>query len=83
MKPYYSKTEMIALGKNMKIIDNNTTVLDIIDRKKHYKICKIINDNDITLDLLKERMNIIINNDIKHIICYYSFYGSYFFLIIY
>lgn len=79
MKPYYSKTEMIALGKNMKIIDNNTTVLDIIDRKKHYKICKIINDNDITLDLLKEHSDIIINNNIKSIICYYSFYGSYFF----
>jgi hypothetical protein len=78
LKPYYSKTEMIALGKNMGII-KDVTVLTIRDKKQHYELCKKINMNDITLDIMKEHGNIIISNNIQPIISYYSFYGSYFF----
>lgn len=78
LKPYYSKTEMIALGKNMGII-KDVSVLTIRDKKQHYELCKKINMNDITLDIMKEHGNIIISNNIQPIISYYSFYGSYFF----
>lgn len=78
LKPYYSKSEMIALGKNMGII-KDLSILTIRNKTKHYELCKKINMNDITIDILKEHSNIIINNNIQSIISYYSFHGSYFF----
>ena len=76
IKPYYSKIELIKLGKNNKIIKDNANI-KIIDKKIHYEICKSISKNDVSREEIRNsNLNMIENNGLS-LFAYYSFFGSY------
>lgn len=78
LEPYYNKNELIKLGLNNKIITESQN-LNLSDKKLHYKICKIVSKNDISIDLIHDSMKIIIDNKLISWICFYSLTGSYLF----
>ena len=49
--PYYNKKELLKLGKNMKLIKDDSNY-DLLDQETHYKICKQISKNDISVDTI-------------------------------
>jgi hypothetical protein len=79
LKPYYTKTELIKLGQNMKLLKNDIKPETLINEDIHYDICKKISNNDISFDEINNHTLFIINNDIISWITFYSFYGSFLF----
>ena len=78
LAPYYTKTELIKLGMNIKIIKNINT-LDLMDKTLHYKICKKVSTNDISADTISTQMKEIISHKCIGWVVYYSLIGSYIF----
>jgi hypothetical protein len=76
INPYYTKIELIKLGKNNKIIKEDANI-KIIDKNVHYKICKIITKNDISREEIRNSNLNLIKNDCIGLVSYYSFFGSY------
>lgn len=78
LKPYYSQLELLNLGLNIKIINENNNIkgTELIDQDKHYEICKLISKNDVNFELIKEHFQYIIDNELINIIKFYSLYGS-------
>ena len=76
IKPYYSKIELIKLGKNMNMIKDKN-VEELLDKKTHYDICKKISKNDISIDLLLEHTEFIRKKNIINLISFYSLNGSF------
>ena len=81
LKPYYTKNELIKLGENMHLIDENDDInLELLnDQKIHYNLCKKISTNDVSFSEIKTHTEQIINDDIISWITYYSFTGSFLF----
>jgi hypothetical protein len=80
LKPYYSKNELIKLGSNMHLIDNDEIKLELLnDKNIHYNICKKISSNDISYDEIKYNTEDIIMNNIISWITFYSYFGSFLF----
>lgn len=75
--PYYSKIELIKLGKNMGIIEKETDI-NLNNMKTHYMICKKISKNDISAKEIITHNNFIVENKLISSISNYSFMGSYF-----
>ncbi len=78
LNPYYTKTELIKLGMNNKLIDKLTPA-NLVDKKLHYDICKLVSKNDIGYDTILNHMDIIIKNKCISWINFYSMTGSYLF----
>jgi hypothetical protein len=78
IKPYYTFTELVKLGRNNKILDKYDP-FDLTDRGIHYKVCKIISKNDIPENIITDHMKLIYENNIVSWIVFYSLYGSYIF----
>ena len=78
LTPYYTKTELIRLGMNNRIIKKLNTS-NLIDEKVHYTICKKVSKNDISFTTISNHMDIIIKNECIGWIQYYSMTGSYLF----
>lgn len=76
ISPYYSKQELIKLGKNMNLIKEDEDY-DLMDQKTHYDICKNISKNDISFELLYLHSNQIVKDEILNLINYYSLNGSF------
>ena len=76
IKPYYSKTELIKLGQNMNLLEEINSQ-KLLDKEIHYKICKKISKNDISIKSLIEHSNFIFNNSIVSIISFYSLNGCF------
>jgi hypothetical protein len=81
LKPYYTKNELIKLGENMHLINENDEVnLELLNEKNtHYRLCKKISSNDVSFSEIKKHTEEIIKNDIISWITYYSFTGSFLF----
>lgn len=77
LKPYYTKDELIKLGLNMKVINENENY-DVNDEDIHYQICKKIYKNDISSEEIQTHNDYIVKNKIISLISYYSFLGSYY-----
>lgn len=75
LKPYYTKTELVKLGQNMRLI-KDIKPEDLIDEAKHYEICMNISHNDFSFDIIKENTLNIIKNKSQSDICFYSFIGA-------
>jgi hypothetical protein len=73
--PYYTRSELINLALNLKIIKEDTTYYN---NKKLNKLCKKVSKNDLTSDIIINHQNYIKNNNSKHIVQFYSFLGYYF-----
>jgi len=78
LNPYYTKNELIKLGMNNKLIDK-LKPSDLVDKKLHYDICKLVSKNDISYETIINHMNIIIKNNCIGWINFYSMTGSYLF----
>jgi hypothetical protein len=78
LTPYYSKSELIKLGMNNKLIEELTPE-KLIDKKLHYQICKLVSKNDVSYITINEHMKHIIDNKAINWIVYYSLTGSYIF----
>jgi hypothetical protein len=78
LTPYYSKSELIKLGMNNKLIEK-LTPSNLIDKQLHYSICKLVSKNDISYKTINEHMSKIIEIKSINWITYYSFTGSYLF----
>jgi hypothetical protein len=76
LNPYYTKLELIKLGKNMGVI-NNVDQKKILNKELHYKICKKISNNDISREEIKKFNQYLIKEKCLNWICFYSFTGSY------
>jgi hypothetical protein len=77
LKPYYTKNELINLGKNMGLkIDLH--IEDLLDPDVHYDICKKVSKNDVSNKVLFGHTKYIFENEGVYMIKYYSLYGSYF-----
>ena len=74
--PYYSKKELIKLGANMNLLKKETSN-DLLDKNTHYRICKQISKNDISIDTILEHSNYIVSNNLMLLITYYSLNGSF------
>lgn len=79
LKPYYTKLELIKLGQNMNIIDTKIDPEYLIDHSTHYKICKIVSNNDVSFDEIKKHHQYILDSNLISWICFYSFTGSFLF----
>jgi hypothetical protein len=81
LKPYYTKLELIKLGKNMQLkeFQNNIDQEKLIDKDVHYEICKIVSSNDISYEEIKNHSNQIVTANIISWITFYSFTGSFLF----
>ncbi len=75
IKPYYTRSELINLGLNMKLIKPDTKYYTIEDINN---LCNVIKENDITNETLLKHQNHIINSGNVGPIQYYSLQGSYF-----
>lgn len=78
LTPYYSKSELIKLGMNNKLIERLEPV-HLVDKQLHYTICKLVSQNDISYETLNQHMKMIIQMKAINWIVYYSFTGSYLF----
>lgn len=78
LTPYYSKSELIKLGMNNKLIEK-LEPSNLVDKKLHYSICKLVSKNDISYKTINEHMKNIIDMKAINWIVYYSFTGSYLF----
>ncbi len=78
LNPYYTKIELIKLGMNNKLIDK-LEPSNLVDKKLHYDICKLVSKNDIGYDTILNHMDIIIKNKCISWINFYSMTGSYLF----
>ena len=79
LKPYYTKLELIKLGKNMNIIEENINRENLIEQPVHYEICKIVSNNDVSFNQIKKHHQYILDNNFISWICFYSFTGSFIF----
>lgn len=79
LKPYYTKMELIKLGQNMNMIDTKIDPEYLIDQSIHYKICKIVSNNDVSFNEIKKHHQYIIDSNLISWICFYSFTGSFIF----
>ena len=79
LKPYYTKTELIKLGQNMDIIKSDIDPEYLIDQESHYRICKIVSENDVSFDEIKSHHEYIFKSGIISWICFYSWTGSFLF----
>lgn len=73
--PYYSRSELINLALNMKLIKSNSVYYD---QEKVEKLCKIIRNNDISADTILAHQVYMVNKNKVGIIQYYSLQGSFF-----
>uniref|UniRef100_A0A6C0HW83 ADP ribosyltransferase domain-containing protein n=1 Tax=viral metagenome TaxID=1070528 RepID=A0A6C0HW83_9ZZZZ len=78
LNPYYTKNELIKLGMNNKLIET-LKPSDLVDKKLHYDICKLVSKNDISYETILNHMNLIIENKCVSWINFYSMTGSYLF----
>lgn len=71
LNPYYTKKELINLGKNMELdMDISNSNID--------KVCEIVKENDVSANIILDHQQYIINKNITGLIQYYSLQGSYF-----
>ena len=78
LNPYYTKNELIKLGMNNKLIEK-LEPSNLVDKKLHYDICKLVSKNDISYETILNHMNVIIKNKCIGWINFYSMTGSYLF----
>lgn len=78
LNPYYSKNELIKLGMNNKLIEK-LKPSDLVDKKLHYDICKLVSKNDISYETIINHMDLIISNKCVSWVNFYSMTGSYLF----
>lgn len=71
--PYYSRSEIINLALNLKLIKPDMTYYD---NQKLNNLCLDLNKYDISSKTLLEHQLFIEKNNAQHIIYYYTFYGS-------
>ena len=72
-KPYYTKSEIINISKNMgKKININT-----LSESKLIELCKYVNSNDISSKILYLHQMHTINNNMLGLIQYYTIQGAY------
>jgi hypothetical protein len=71
-KPYYSKTEIINMSKNM----GKTFEINKLSEKDIDNLCEFVKNNDINSEILLEHQKHIINNDMLGLIQYYTIQGS-------
>ena len=73
MSPYYSRSEIINMALNLKLIKPDSTYYD---NEKLDTLCLNLISNDITSEILLKHQIYIEKNNAQHIIYYYTFYGS-------
>ncbi len=78
LNPYYTKIELIKLGMNNKLIEK-LEPSNLVNKKLHYDICKLVSKNDIGYETILNHMDIIIKNKCISWINFYSMTGSYLF----
>lgn len=83
LKPYYTRDEVIKLALNIEKIKIPKDKLyvdfkDELTKKEYDKLCKIIQKNDISSNILLKHQNYIIENNLVGLIQYYTIQGSYF-----
>ena len=77
IKPYYTKLELIKLGQNMNLIQEEINIEQLSDQNYLYMLCKKISKNDICFDEIKSHSLHIIDQNIISYITFYSYYGSF------
>lgn len=83
LKPYYTKDEILKLAMNIELIvlPKNTTYVDYKDGLKqedYDELCRKIQKNDVSGDILVSHQNYIIERNMVGLIQYYTIQGSYF-----
>ena len=77
IKPYYGVNELIKYAMNMEKKNIKTNFADM-DNKELVDLCKFINQNDMTSDVLLNHHKYIIENNGVGLIQFYTVQGSYF-----
>jgi hypothetical protein len=75
LTPYYTRSEVINLAKNMGIVKSKT---EYDTQAKIDKLCRRIAENDINANILIEHQTHIVKNKMLGLVQYYSLQGSYF-----
>jgi hypothetical protein len=83
LKPYYGKDEIVKLAMNMGIITlpGDISYIDFKDSllKENYQtLCRQIQENDISGEILIEHQNYIVENNLVGLVQYYTIQGSFF-----
>ena len=71
--PYYTRSEIINMALNLKLIKPDMT---FYDSEKLNNLCLDLSKYDISSKILLEHQLYIEKNNAQHIIYYYTFYGS-------
>jgi len=71
--PYYSRSEIINMALNLKLIKPDAT---FYDNDKLNNLCLDLSKHDISSKTILEHQLYIEKNNAQHIIYYYTFYGS-------
>ena len=81
LQPYYSKVELIKMAKNMNVNIGVNINIDIEKAPKEKydltKICKVVQDNDVSSKVLLEHQKYITDSGSLALIKYYTLQGSY------
>ena len=73
ISPYYTRSEIINMGLNLKLIKADLTYYD---NSKLENLCTKLVENDISSEIILKHQMYIDKNNAQHIIYYYTFYGS-------
>ena len=81
LKPYYTKNELIKLGKNMNIINRDEDINPeyLLQKDIHYEVCKTVSKNDVSFSEIKSHHEHIVKYNCVSWVCFYSFIGSFLF----
>jgi hypothetical protein len=77
--PYYTKSELISMGLNLKIIEDSTKKPWTYSDNTLKKICKKLANYEINTRMLIYNQLYILYNNAKAYVQYYSLFGSYYF----
>lgn len=75
LKPYYTRSEIINMALNMKLIKPDKTYYD---EKKINNLCHLVVKNDINNKVILDHQKYIVKQNGIHSVIYYSLNGAYF-----
>jgi len=77
--PYYSKSELVSMALNLKLIPDNNIKPYSFSGEQLKNICQQLSDYEIDTKTLLENQLYILYNNAKSYVQFYSLFGSYYF----
>lgn len=73
-RPYFTRNEIINMSLNLGIKLSN----EYLNDEKLNELCKIVQENEISIDMLLKHQKYVVDNNLVGLLQYYTLQGSYF-----